>query len=114
MGMRNSIQYGHRFFVLLNQYGSRDVMQKTFTYDWIQHGHRSFVCLNQDGGLVVMRTIFHIKGSNMADVSLFQQINMPAVTSCTGLFNINKIQYGHHFFVWIKQYGDRVVWQKTT
>ena len=61
MVMRNTIQYGNRFFVLLNQYGGRDVMQKTIAYERIQHGHRSFVCLNHDGGLVVMRTIFHIK-----------------------------------------------------
>ena len=43
----------------------------------------------------------------MATVSLFQQTNMVAVTSCRKLLNINYIQYGHRFFVWIKQYGGR-------
>ena len=28
----NEIQYGHRFFVWLDQYGSRDVMRKTIQY----------------------------------------------------------------------------------
>ena len=50
----------------------------------------------------------------MAAVSLFQQTNVAAVTSCTRLFNMNKIQYGHRFFVWINQYGGRYVMQKTT
>ena len=49
----------------------------------------------------------------MAAVSLFQQTNMAVVTSFTRLFNINNIQYGHRFFVWIKQYGGRDVLQKT-
>ena len=35
----------------------------------------------------------------MAEVSLFHRTNMAAVTSCTNLFNINKIQYGDRFFV---------------
>ena len=51
--------------------------------------------------------------SNMAAVSLFDQSNMATVTSGGKLFNINKIQYGHRFFVWPKQYGDRDVMRKT-
>ena len=35
----------------------------------------------------------------MATVSLFQQTNMAAVTSCRKLLNINYIQYGHRSFV---------------
>ena len=50
----------------------------------------------------------------MAEVSLFHRTNMAAVTSCTSLFNINKIQYGDRFFVSKKQYGGRDVLQKTT
>ena len=45
--------------------------------------------------------------TNMATASLFDQSNMATVTSCGNLFNINKIQYGHCFFVSPKQYGDR-------
>ena len=48
----------------------------------------------------------------MATVSLFQQTNMAAVTSCTRLFNINKIQDGHRFFVLTDQYGGRDVMDK--
>ena len=51
--------------------------------------------------------------SNMATVSLFDETNMATVTSCGKLFNINKIQYGHFFFVWLKQYGDHDVMQKS-
>ena len=51
--------------------------------------------------------------SNMATVSLFDQSNMATVTSCGKLFNINEIQYGHRFFVWLNQDGDRDVMQKT-
>ena len=43
----------------------------------------------------------------MATVSLFQQTNMAVVTSCRKLLNINNIQYGYRFFVWMKQYGGR-------
>ena len=32
---------------------------------------------------------------------------MAAVTSCRKLLNINKIQYGHRFFVSTNQYGGR-------
>ena len=49
----------------------------------------------------------------MATVSVFQQTNMAPVTSWTRLFNINNIQDGHRFFVWMNQYG-RYVMQKTT
>ena len=50
----------------------------------------------------------------MAAISLFQQTNMAAVTSCTMLFNMNKIQYGHRFFVSTDQYGGRDVMLKAT
>ena len=43
----------------------------------------------------------------MATVSLFDQTSMATVTSCEKLFNINKIQNGHRFFVCPNQYGDR-------
>ena len=51
--------------------------------------------------------------SNMAAVSLFDQSNMATVTSCEKLFNFNEIQYGHRFFVWLNQHGDRDVMPKT-
>ena len=51
--------------------------------------------------------------SNMATVPLFDQSNMATVTSCGKLFNINETQYGHRFFVWLSQDGDRDVMQKT-
>ena len=51
--------------------------------------------------------------SNMATVSLFDLTNMAPVTSCEKLFNINEFQYGHDFFVWPKQYGDRDFLRKT-
>ena len=59
-----------------------------------------------------MRNNFHVEQSNMAVVSLFQQTNMAAVTSCRKLLNIHKIQYGRRFFVSTNQYGGRDVMYK--
>ena len=35
----------------------------------------------------------------MGTISFFDQSSMATVTSCGKLFNINKTQYGHRFFV---------------